>query len=84
MALAEVRPPRDTPTVQTWERYWLHLPVAVLAVLGGATGLTQASSVGATLLWLLCLSSGLLNAVMFVVGVRRNREKRASQATTAG
>lgn len=68
-----VGPAQHTAVVEPWKHYQLHLVVAVLAVLGGASGLDDATSPLGALFWWSCLAGGLLNAVVFGVGWERRR-----------
>lgn len=63
--------------MRPWKRYWLHLVVGVLAVLGAASGLVGSTSAPGTAFWMFCLASALYNAVLFGVGWQQRRSATA-------
>ena len=64
--------------LEPWKRYGWHLPVAVLAALGGASGLEDASTTAGALFWWACVAGALLNAVLYGIGRERSRAQDPS------
>lgn len=56
-----------------WRRYWLHLLIASLALLGAGSGLLDDPSNGRIVFWYVCLFAALYNGVLFGVGWQKER-----------